>query len=76
MYGLSCPGRISKYSSARSCSTDGANGRNDSRNLILRFITDCICGLRASPMMLRDPSARGPNSIRPWNQPITFSSAI
>ena len=25
--------------------------------------------------MLRDPSARGPNSIRPLNQPMIFSSA-
>ncbi len=28
---------------------------------------------RASPMMLRAPNARGPNSILPSNQPITFS---
>src|ERR671931_134691 len=32
-------------------------------------------GLLGSPRMLRAPSARGPNSIRPLNQPITFSSA-
>ena len=57
-------------------STAGANGRNDSRNLIFRFITDCIFGDRASPMIERPPSARGPNSIRPWNRPTTFSSAI
>ena len=30
-------------------------------------------GTAASPMMLRAPRARGPNSIRPWNQPTTFS---
>ena len=53
----------------------GANGRKLSRNLIFRFIVACILGERASPMMLRAPNARGPNSIRPWNQPITFSSA-
>ena len=47
----------------------GANGRKHSRYLIFRFITDCIFGERASPRMLRPPSARGPNSIRPWNQP-------
>ena len=46
-------------------STAGAKGRNDSRNLIFKFITDCIFGDRASPMMERPPSARGPNSIRP-----------
>jgi hypothetical protein len=27
-------------------------------------------------MMLRDPSARGPNSIRFWNQPTTFCATI
>ena len=26
-------------------------------------------------MIERPPSARGPNSMRPWNQPITFSEA-
>ena len=51
------------------------NGRKDSRNLILRFMTDCIFGLRASPMMLRSPSALGPNSIRPWNHPTTLPAA-
>jgi len=55
----------SKYSDACSRSTDGANGRNDSRNLILRFKTDCISRDRGSPTMLRAPRARGPNSIRP-----------
>ena len=54
---------------------DGANGRNPSRNLILRFICACIRGLRGSPRMLRAPSARGPNSMRPSNQPTIFSSA-
>ena len=67
---------MSKYSPARSRSTTGAKGRNDSRNLIFRFISDCISRLRASPRMLRLPKARGPNSIRPWTQPTTFSAAI
>ena len=64
-------------STRRRCSrsTLGANGRKLSRNLIFRFITDCIFGTRGSPRMLRAPSARGPNSMRPWNQPTTFSSA-
>ena len=53
----------------------GANGRNPSRNLILMFICACIRGLRGSPRMLRAPRARGPNSIRPSNQPTIFSSA-
>ena len=35
----------------------------------------CIFGLRGSPMMLRLPSARGPNSMRPSNQPTIFPSA-
>ena len=54
MYGDGSCGRVSKNSSTRSSSTDGANGRKDSRNLIRTFIADCICGLRASP---RDAAA-------------------
>src|SRR5439155_253323 len=73
MYGLSRSS--SKYSPTCSRRTDGANGRNDSRNLILRFITDCIAGDRASAMIDRPPSARGPNSIRPCSNPITLPSA-
>ena len=41
----------------------------------MRFIIACIVGERGSPRMLRAPSARGPNSIRPWNQPTTLPSA-
>ncbi len=67
------PARSSR--ATRSRSTLGANGRKPSRNLILMFICACICGLRGSPRMLREPSARGPNSIRPSNQPTIFSSA-
>ena len=44
--------------------TAGANGRKLSRNLMRTFICDCMLALRESPMMLRAPSARGPNSIR------------
>src|SRR6266511_2861905 len=65
----------SKYSLARSRSTLGAKGRKPSRNLIFRFICACIRGLRGSPRILRAPSARGPNSILPSNQPTTFSWA-
>src|SRR5215472_1486065 len=47
MYGLShCR---SKYSATRSLNTEGAKGLNDSRYLILRFITDCILEFPASP---------------------------
>ena len=49
IYGLSVPGGKSKYSLVHSRRTAGAKGRNDSRNLIFRFIVDCICVLRASP---------------------------
>ena len=55
--------------------TAGAKGRKLSRNLIFRFIVACIAGDRGSPRMLRAPSARGPNSIRPWNQPTILPSA-
>jgi hypothetical protein len=74
MYGLSPSS--SNHSATCSRNTAGANGRNDSRNLILRFITACIFGDRASPMIDRAPSARGPNSIRPCSKPTTFASAI
>ena len=70
-----CPRRDRTTRATCSRRTEGANGRNDSRNLILRFITDCILGERASPRMDGAPSARGPNSIRPWKSPTTFSSA-
>ena len=76
MYGLSSFGRISKYSSTSSRSTAGANGRNDSRNLIFTFIVACILRERASPRIERAPSARGPNSMRPAQWPTTFSAAI
>ena len=36
------------------------SSRNDSRNLIFRFMTDCIFGLRGSPRIGRDPSASQP----------------
>ncbi len=58
MYGLSTPSSSANYSCACASSTDGANGRNDSRNLILRFMTDCISGLRGSPRMLRGRAPR------------------
>ncbi len=74
MYGESLSS--SKNSRQRSFSTDGAKGRKPSRTLILRFMSACIFGLRASPRMLRPPSDRGPNSMRPLNQPMIFSSAM
>ena len=65
-------GRARSTPPTSSSSTDGANGRNPSRNLTFRFSRFCISGLRGSPRMLRLPSARGPNSMRPWNQPPTL----
>ena len=56
---------------AVSYNTAGAKGRKLSRNLILRFSFSCISECRGSPRIERFPRARGPNSIRPWNQPIT-----
>ena len=76
MYGLDSCCRTWKNSSTLSCNTEGAKGRKDSRNLIFTFIVRCMLSLRASPRMLRLPSARGPNSIRPWHHPTTFSDAI
>ena len=38
-------------------------------------MADCIEARRASPRIERQPSARGPNSIRPWNQPTIAPSA-
>ena len=35
----------------------------------------CIAGSRGSPRIERLPSARGPNSMRPWNQPTAFPFA-
>ena len=66
---------MSNHSAALSASTEGAKGRKPSRNLIFMFRVSRIFGSRGSARMLRPPSARGPNSMRPWNQPITLPSA-
>lgn len=50
----------SNHSWTRFASTDGANGRKDSRIVMARLMRPCIVGLRASPRMLRPPYARGP----------------
>ena len=59
--------------SASSSAAAGANGRNGSRNLIFSLIRSFISAWRGSARMLRLPSARGPNSKRPWNQPTTVA---
>ena len=58
--------------SASSSRTTGATGRKSSRSLI-SFSRACISAWIGEARIDRDPSARGPNSIRPWNQPITRS---
>ena len=61
--GLSAAGAavVVNYSS----STEGANGRNDSRRLIFAFSNSFMSARRGSHRMERLPSARGPHSIRP-----------
>ena len=62
---------------ASSRKTAGAKGRNDFAVLDLEVEhRTASWASAASPRIERLPSARGPNSIRPWNQPTTFSSAI
>src|SRR5271170_7612664 len=53
-----------------------AKGRNVSRCLMRRFRMSFISGRRGSAKMLRLPSARGPHSAAPWNQPTIFPSAM
>ena len=55
----------SKYVDAASTSVEGAKGRNASRCLILALRVSFIDGSVGLARMLRAPSARGPNSIRP-----------
>ena len=71
MKGRCVPAGTSKYSCTSSRVTVGANGRKYSRYLILPLITFFISALVASARIDREPSARGPNSMRPWNQPTT-----
>ena len=59
----------------RSASTIGATGRNCS--LPLTSLRRSVLAARvALASRLRWPSARGPYSLRPWNQATTPSSAI
>ncbi len=70
MNGLSSPGAARENQSAASSSgSTGANGRNASRNLTVAFRRAFARGERGSQRMLRPPSARGPSSEPPWNQP-------
>ena len=62
----------SKYRSACSAATAGAKGRNSSRFFTSMLIWSRMAPSRGSPRIERLPRARGPNSIRPWYQPITL----
>ena len=53
------PGRVRRTPRPFPSSTVGAKGRKLSRNLIFRFMTSCIFGERASPMMERLPEGPG-----------------
>mmetsp|Transcript_28486 Transcript_28486/g.71474 ORF Transcript_28486/g.71474 Transcript_28486/m.71474 type:complete len:214 (+) Transcript_28486:708-1349(+) len=64
----------SKYSAARSLTTTGASGRNISRFLISALIRSTTAALRGLARIDRLPSARGPNSDRPQNHPMTRPS--
>ena len=61
-------------SAASSSSTTGATGRKSSRSLI-SLSRACMSGSIGDARIDRAPSARGPNSMRPWNQPMTLSAA-
>ena len=65
----------SNQSATASSSTEGAKGRNDSRRLILALRMLFMSARRGSQTIERLPSARGPHSMRPWNQPTTLPSA-
>ena len=62
-------GRARRGSTART-------GRNGSRCLIRALRMSFMSARRGSATIERLPSARGPNSIRPWNQPTTSPAAI
>src|SRR2546430_1810252 len=53
-----------------------SKGAEDSRRLILAFRICFMSARRGSQRIERFPSARGPHSMRPWNQPTTLPSAI
>src|SRR3954468_8319411 len=59
-----------------SSSSDGESGRNHSRSFTFWFNVSRMSARRGSATKLRAPNARGPNSMRPWNQPTTPPSEI
>src|ERR1043166_8756870 len=58
-----------EVTAALSFSTLGANGRQPSRNFTASLTRSRLSAKRGSDRMERAPRARGPNSMRPWNQP-------
>ncbi len=64
-----------KISGARSSSVIGATGRNCSRPLT-SFTRRSVSAWRGLASSERWPSARGPYSLRPWNQATMPSCAI
>ena len=67
--------KSSKNRGASSSTMIGANGMNSVR-LSRLFSQSIIVVSVGSARMLRWPRARGPYSMRPWNTPTTFLSAI
>ena len=67
---------FSKNSPVASSAMEGAKGRNISRCLMRRFRISFISARRGSARILRLPSARGPHSVAPWNQPTIFPAAM
>ncbi|MNN43929.1 hypothetical protein D3C81_1581950 [compost metagenome] len=57
-------------------SIDGQKGLQRSRNLIWWLMRSATPGMLGQPMIERPPSARGPNSMRPWNQATGLPSTM
>ncbi|MNG00347.1 hypothetical protein D3C84_832780 [compost metagenome] len=57
-------------------SIDGQNGLQRSRNLICSLMRSATPAALGQPMIERPPRARGPNSMRPWNQATGLPSTM
>jgi len=66
---------MSIWSATYSSRMAGAKGRNPSRFFTWALSRSRMVGSRGSAKILRAPRARGPNSMGPWNQPMTFWAA-
>jgi hypothetical protein len=74
MYGLSCFGAHLEVARGALAQHAGRERPERLAELDLEVHHALHLRVRGSPRMLRAPSARGPNSIRPWNQPTTLSA--